>query len=395
MEIAIALVVLIVLPNVWATWRVARSGLPVHRKTIFILGAWIVPLVGANWALQAIRDGERLLDPPAAIPLPRARSEPAPVAVELPGMAPFELHDHLLDGNGAPILDFAALDAWAATAGTPEAVRAARADGHRAWLLNFRDWLGNDCQLVEAHGCWVLSPYSAGTASAAGRYMSESRKRISQLLDGVARFPEERPVLIVFSGQDDYYNYVANYYPDEGEFSFSGGMFINAGFPHFVTVRGDLDELEPVIAHEMTHFALAHLSLPLWLDEGLAVNTEYRISSARRHPAAALELLRQHHEFWTADTIQEFWTGDSFHRTDEGNALSYDLARAMVELIGRDWNAFAKFATEARREDGGAAAARAALSLELGELAAAAVNMQPTAAWNPRPEAWKHVSHKA
>jgi hypothetical protein len=70
-------------------------------------------------------------------------------------------------------------------------------------------------------------------------------------------------------------------------------------------------------------------------------------------------------------------------------------ARAMVELIGRDWNAFAKFATEARREDGGAAAACAALSLELGELAAAAVNMQPTAAWNPRPEAWKHVSHKA
>jgi hypothetical protein len=125
------------------------------------------------------------------------------------------------------------------------------------------------------------------------------------------------------------------------------------------------------------------------------VNTEQRISSARRHPAAALELLTQHHEFWNADTIQEFWTGESFHRSDQGNGLSYDLARAMVELIGRDWHAFVKFARDAAREDGGAAAARRVLSLELGELAAAAVNMRPTAQWNPRPDAWQRLSLKA
>ena len=399
MEIALALVLLVVVPNVWATWRVAKSKLTHRQKMLTIMGAWIVPLLGANMALREARGAESPLAPPAPIPAPRPRRAHAPGSVDMPGLPPFEVRDHLTTGNGAPLLDFDALDDWAQKAGTPEAVRKARDEGHRAWLLHFRTWLGDPTELTEAHGCWVLSPYSAGTASAAARFIAESRRRVTQLLDGVAKFPEERPVLIVFSEQDDYYAYVANFYPDEGsddsEYAFSSGMFINAGCPHFVALRGDLDELEPVIAHEMTHFALSHLSLPLWLDEGLAVNTEQRISSARRHPQHALELLKQHHDFWNPDTIQEFWTGESFHRSDQGNSLSYDLARAMVELIGRDWNAFVKFAGEAAREDGGAAAARGILSLELGELAAAAVNMQPTPQWNPRPESWQRLSLKA
>jgi hypothetical protein len=390
---------LIVVPNLWATFQVSRSRLSQSRKTIFIVGTWLVPIVGAHTALREARQADLSLAPPAPIPGPRARQEHAPASVESPGLEPFEVGDHLLEGNGPPILNFDALDEWAAGAATPEAVARARADGRRVWLLHFRNWLGGPAELLDVQGSWVLSPYSRGVASAAGRYMADSRRRIVELLDGVARFPDERGVMIVFNADREYYQYIANYYPEEGEFAFSSGMFINAGCPHFVTLRGDLNDLEPVIAHEMTHFGLSHLGLPLWVDEGLAVNTEHRISSSRRHHATALELLDQHHAFWNDQTIQEFWTGKSFHRTDEGNGLSYDLARAMVELIGRDWTAFQRFAASAQREDGGAAAARAAFSLELGELAAVAVNMPRDAKaprhWNPRPEAWDGVAVKA
>ena len=327
---------------------------------------------------------------------PVGSREFAPASIELAGSEPFEIAAHLYESTGAPILDFEALDDWAAQATSQEAGRRARQAGHRAWLLHMRDWLGTHAELVETPDAWVLSGYAPGQARALGEFVSTSRRRINQLLEPLARFPEqERSTLITFDNGDDYYRYVANFYPDEGEFALSGGMFIKAGCPHFVAVLNNLWILEPVIAHEMTHFALAHLSLPLWLDEGLEVNTEHRVSASSQHHTRTIELLKQHQEFWNDATIQEFWTGESFHRTDEGNSLSYDLARAIVNLAGRDWDAFVRFATTARREDGGAAAAREALGVDLGELAVAAINAKAKGPWNPRPEAWKRVSAKA
>ncbi len=329
-------------------------------------------------------------------PGPSATREAAPASIELAGAEPFEVAAHFFETTGAPILDFEALDQWADKAQSPEGARQARQRGRRAWLLHLRDWLGPHAELVETPDAWVVSGYSPGQARAVGDFVSTSRKRINQLLEGLARFPDEDwSTLIAFDNGEDYYRYVANYYPEEGEFAFSSGMFINAGSPHFVAVLNELWILEPVIAHELTHFALAHLSLPLWLDEGLAVNTEHRISTSQQHHTRTVELLGQHRDFWNDTTIQEFWTGKSFHRTDEGNALSYDLARAMVDLVGRDWSAFLRFATTASREDGGAAAARDALGLDLGELAAAAINAKRKGPWTPRPDAWERVSVKA
>jgi hypothetical protein len=394
MGIALALLVLIVVPTVWATWRVSGSTLPLHRKTVLIIGAWIVPLVGAHIALRELQPAQSAPAAPDPATPAKTRHVPPPTTVVLPGQEPFSIQDHLFEGTGPPILDFQALDDWAGQAATPELAGAARQAGHHAWLLHFREWLGDGAHLTDAHGCWVLSDYAQGVASAAARFMAASRGRILELLDGVAKFPDERGTLITLD-DEVYYHYVANYYPEEGEFAFSSGMFINAGCQHFVALRCDLSQLEPVIAHEMTHFGLAHLSLPLWLDEGLAVNTEHQISSSYRHPATAVEMIPEHHAFWTEQTIQEFWSGSSFHRADEGQKLSYDLARAIVELIGRDWAKFTRFATSARRDDGGAAAAVAELQLELGDLAAAAINARPKGSWAPKPDSWEGVAVKA
>jgi hypothetical protein len=348
---SVLILLLLVLPNVWATVRVAP-----------------VAPVGA------VDAPEDLL---------------APVSIALPASTPFEVNECLMNGNGLPILDWTALEQWAETRVTAAQVREALELGRRAWLLHFRDAMGPSARLHETAEAWVLSSYEPRIAKAAGSYVAATRRSIAKLLDGVARFPTgERSILILLNSTDDYYNYVANYYPDGGEFAFSGGMYINHGCPHFVGVLADLAQVEPMIAHEMTHSALAYLRLPLWLDEGLAVNAEHRISVSHRHPRATVELLGQHLTFWNAERMQEFWAGTSFNRTDEGNALSYDLARSIVELLGREWQSFVRFVSNARREDAGAAAARAELQLDLGQLAAAALSVAEQPGWSPNPATW-------
>ena len=93
--------------------------------------------------------------------------------------------------------------------------------------------------------------------------------------------------------------------------------------------------------------------------------------------------------------MQQFWSGSSFDRGDDGNALSYDLARHIVGLIGREWSAFTKFVRGAKREDSGAASAKAQLDLDLGQLAAAAVGLQARSEWSPDPARWEQATASA
>lgn len=375
MNSILVIVLVVVLPNLWATVHVARSEQAQRRKAIFIFAIWIIPIMGAVAAV--------VLKPPKAAP--QGPETPAPASIEHAGSERFALHEHLMNGNGLPILDWDALDQWAE--GNAEAIEL----GRRAWLLHFRDAMGPPAHLRESADAWVLSSYEPRIATAAATYVASTRKRIVKLLDGLADFPAgARSILVVLDNLDDYYRYVANYYPDGGEFAFSGGMYINHGCPHFVTVIAELSLLEPVIAHEMTHSALAHLHLPLWLDEGIAVTTEHQVSVSYRHPRDAVEMIGRHLEFWNAERMQEFWSGSSFARTDDGNALSYDLARSIVGLLGREWPTFVRFVSSAARDDAGAAAARNSLQLDLGDLAAAALSVDRQKGWSPNPAVWEN-----
>jgi hypothetical protein len=323
-----------------------------------------------------------------------AAAEPAPAVLDRQDGATFDFRSSLADGHGFPIPDWQAVADWADGAGADRA--AALNLARRAWLLHLRDAAGGGLHVVETRHALVLSSFEDRIAIAAANYVSDVRGRIVKLLAGIAEFPAgEQSVMLLFDTRDDYYRYVSNYYPDDGEFAFSGGMFIHAGCPHFVGEKADLSALEPMIAHEMTHSSVAHLSLPLWLDEGIAVNTEHRLSFQPANHQDAIDKINKHREFWTPERVQEFWSGQSFRRTDEGNELSYDMARHIVELLGRDWESFTRFAHAVRREDGGAAAAREILDLDLGHLAETAIGMSGQTGWSPRPEAWESIEQKA
>jgi hypothetical protein len=144
--------------------------------------------------------------------------------------------------------------------------------------------------------------------------------------------------------------------------------------------------MEPTIAHELTHCLIQHLPLPAWLNEGIAVNTEHRLSPPPRPLFTPEEMQEKHLAFWNAATIQEFWSGKSWLRPDEANMLSYDLAKHVVAMIARDFGTFRAFANAADAADSGDAAAREHLGYPVAHLAEAVLG---EGSWEPKPETWQ------
>ena len=318
--------------------------------------------------------------------------ERAPASVRLKGGLEFALERHLVRHEGFPVVDWEKAQAWVDSlqAGRqPEAWSACE----RAWLLHFRDALGPGFRLDETACAALVSSLAPNVARAALEFIDRSARRVGAVLQGVAETaPWGRDILILFDSDESYYRYVSHYYPAAGEFATSGGMHIgSSGCSHFVSVkRDDVRELEPMIVHEMTHASLAHLPLPLWLNEGLAVNTERRLTGVPREALGAPEKRHERmRRFWSGLRIQEFWSGASFQRPGEPNELSYELARIVVESLAGHWEAFARFVRAARAEDAGAAAAREHLGLDLGEVVTALLERDTPKSWSPDPSKWE------
>ncbi len=96
----------------------------------------------------------------------------------------------------------------------------------------------------------------------------------------------------------------------------------------------------------------------------------------------------RHRKFWGPAEIQQFWSGKSFLRADEGNELSYDLARIIVSQFGAEWDRFRPFVLSANAEDGGASAATEHLGVHLGDAVSALLELEPSPQWEPTPSAW-------
>lgn len=292
--------------------------------------------------------------------------------------------------NGFPILDWDAANAWVDSLPTNEKRAAAWIKLERAWLVHMQASLGSSYNLQETEDAFLLSSLRPSIATATLSFVSRTLRRVVQILDGIADVPEfGKDILLVFDDSETYYRYAAHYYQADGEFSTSGGMFINAGCGHFATFNSDLQTLEPVIAHELTHSCVSHLPIPAWLNEGLAVNTEQRICPPGSPMYTPLQMHAKHLAFWGESEIQEFWIGKSFLRTDDGNMLSYDLARILISQMSEDWQGFRAFVLNADRVDAGASAAAEHLHLDLGIAVASILERESSEGYAPNPESWR------
>lgn len=262
-----------------------------------------------------------------------------------------------------------------------------------AWLDALAGTLPHASERTESPHFMLLSPLQPRAARVLLDYLERSRKRVLATLPGIAQGldTDAKTVVLVFGDQASYYRYVSHYGGNSGAAEgLSSGMFIDAGLGHFVFVGGPFEHMEPVVVHELTHCLVRHLPIPAWLNEGLAVNTEHRFTPARpRYRPNELQYLFG--RFWTAETIQEFWTGKSFLRPDDGQPLSYELARLLVSLLDKDYEMLAGFCRLAQREDGGEQAAREVLGAGLQELAAVVLG---EGTWAPQPAAWAAGTEK-
>jgi len=323
-----------------------------------------------------------------------ATTPPAPVATSADPVVRVGGHELDLQSlaqvrEGFPHPDWERVWEWLDS--LPETLRAdAWLACERCWLLLLRDALGEGYRLHESEQGFLLSAQPPRAAEVTLKYLDTTLRRVQHLLEELAQCADfGKEILVVFASQDDYYRYVGYYYPDEGEFAMSSGMFLHAGCSHFVVHGEELENFEPVIAHEMTHSQLSHLPIPAWLNEGMAVNAEQRLTRLGADAWSVQQLVPRHRKFWTPATIQEFWSGAAYLRPDEGSELAYDLGRLMVNGLSSDWAGFKRFAAAADLSDAGAAAAFEQLGVDLGEFVRHFLGHDEDGGdWGPAPDSW-------
>jgi len=255
----------------------------------------------------------------------------------------------------------------------------------RIWLEKLKTGFTKDYALHESNNFILLTAEKEKYVTLFTSFLEKSRKTILNTLPGiVADEGFGKHVVIIFDDIDDYYSYLSYYYPEEGEFGLSAGVFLNKGYGHFAFPFQEIVEAEPIAAHELTHALLSHLTIPAWLNEGIAVNMEGHISGCTPYNLNA-EMIARHKKFWGIEEVQGFWAGESFGRPDEGQELSYNLAQFAVSALIQNYDSFVQFANKAHYSDGGEAAANNVYEGSLGGLL---TNVLGEDDWSPKPELW-------
>lgn len=267
---------------------------------------------------------------------------------------------------------------------------------HQLWCNIARNWvellsenLTHAYTKVETENFILISSEGSRYNKSLSIFLESCRKRLLSIAKGIcADDGFGKHVVIVFADIDSYYDYVSYYGPQEGTYGLSSGMYLNYGYGHFVFQQDDMDMSEPIAAHEMTHALLAHLPIPAWLNEGMAVNMESMVTGAtpERLNKSTYEL---HQDFWDNEKIQEFWRGESFFRSDDGQKLSYQLAQILVTNLSKNYEPFVKFANKVNWVDGGESAMKEIYDLSLGDMVA---NFLGEGDWSPAPSSWPAIS---
>jgi hypothetical protein len=264
-------------------------------------------------------------------------------------------------------------------------------DEDGAWRGVARRWTEEICaaageryRLADSAHFLLASALEPRAAANLLSFAERARRGILRALTGLAGDRGFGPhVILVFESDDEYYEYIAPFYP-EGHYSTSSGVHLNHGYGHFALPRREPDLLEPVVAHELTHALLSHLPLPRWLDEGIAVNLE---SALCPRQARRLELswIERHQRWWDSESVQQYWSGRAFHRPDKLSELSYELAWVSVRTLAEDYETFRAFASEASSEDAGQASAQKHFGSGLGGHFEAFLGEGD---WEPDPGRW-------
>jgi hypothetical protein len=251
----------------------------------------------------------------------------------------------------------------------------------RQWLEKLGPALGRAYRVSESENFLLLAPQNELSGSSLLHFGEKCRQSLSALFDEIVEFNVSgKQVVLALKNGDDYYKYLSSFFP-EGHHGGSAGIHIREGYPHIALSGTKLELLENTLAHEMTHASLFYLTLPQWIEEGLAQMFEHDMTS-RALLQVNEAMARRHKRYWNKYGLEPFWRGEGFSQTGSVQALCYELAEILVRLLIEEyrprwfgWNKEPRrrlfaFLREASAADCGQAAARMHLGLGLTEIAA-------------------------
>jgi hypothetical protein len=283
--------------------------------------------------------------------------------------------------EGLPLPQWDLIDSWIESNCPPDAWREAWVAVGRQWLAELGPALGGGYEALESDNFLALVPRAVESGGRLLPFAERCRAAMQSALSGVANFDSLGKQLVVsLPGPDHYYRYITLYYP-EGEHGGSAGVHIREGYPHVALHGKELWRLENSLAHELTHVSLHHLSMPQWLEEGLAQMFEHDMTGRLLLEVDA-EMAGRHKRYWGKHGLDAFWRGEGFSRPGTVQELSYQLAEILVRLLVEEsrprWFGwvqeprlrFFAFLRGASAEDCGEAACQEHLRYGLSDLAA-------------------------
>ncbi len=237
------------------------------------------------------------------------------------------------------------------------------------WVLQLRADLGGQYRLRRSEQFLFLSALDPATAEGLLVFAERTLDRITTALrDAAWRSKLGKHVVLLFTEEDDYYQYVS-YFDAEGVHPTSGGCLLHKDYVHIAMPYLNGRSVRQSLTHELLHNSLVHLPLPLWLNEGLAMVFDWTADDCRR-PFLDHDLRDRHLVFWNSDNIQKFWSGVSFAEPGDSNQLSYSLAEVIVHLLLSEPRDFLGFLKAADWRDAGQTAALEAMGTDLGQIMA-------------------------
>ncbi len=234
------------------------------------------------------------------------------------------------DGLPRPRWDL--IETWVESRCEPSARREAWTAVERQWLAELGPALGVGYEAIESDNFLALVPREDEAGRQLLPFAERCRVVLLSTLGGVADFDGQgKHLVLALRNTLHYYRYISLYF-SEGEHGSSGGMHIRDGYPHVALHGKQLWAMENTLAHELTHVCLHHLSMPQWLEEGLAQMFEHNMTGRSLLEVDA-EMAGRHKRYWGKHGLDEFWRGEGFSRPGKVQELCYQLAEILVRLL--------------------------------------------------------------
>jgi uncharacterized protein (DUF2267 family) len=270
----------------------------------------------------------------------------------------------------------------------------------RLWIHELREAFGPEYNVAESRRFFLLSQAPPEKSTEALAFLEQCLRRICSGLPFLPKILGYGKWPVVCLEQDLFYRYLTDYFPPdtEEELALAGGVYLNQGYGHFVLPDDDLGNYSAVFVHELTHAILHILKLPAWLDEAIAMTVESRLAPGSPYAmdhvgpgfyhAMTHSMAQRHREYWNSSNIQAFWAGQTFWAPDDGQELSYHLARFLFRALHQGGTSapaqISAFIQAARRTDAGEEALREHLDLDLEEILS---QLLGDGHWSPNPVA--------